>query len=42
MKYLIIFTLYILFTSGCEDKRYIDSYETQNNTNEPEQTEDDY
>ena len=42
MKFLITITLFILFALGCEDKRYVDSYGTQNNTGDSEQTDDDY
>ena len=42
MKFLITITLIMLFASGCEDKRYVDSYGTQNNTGDSEQTDDDY
>ena len=42
MKFLITITLLILFLSGCEDKRYADSYGAQNNPGDSEQTEDDY
>ena len=42
MKFLITITLFMLFASGCEDKRYVDSYGTQNNTGDSEQTDDDY
>ena len=27
---------------GCEDNKYVDSYGTQNSTDDSEQTEDDY
>ena len=42
MKFQIIITLFMLFLSGCEDKRYADSYGTQNSPGDSEQTEDDY
>ena len=42
MKFLITITLIMLFASGCEDKRYVDSYGTQNNSDDSEQTDDDY
>ena len=32
----------MLFASGCEDKRYVDNYGTQNSTDDSEQTNDDY
>ena len=42
MKLLFAITLFILFLSGCEDKRYANSYGTQNNPGDSEQAEDDY
>jgi len=42
MKFLITITLIMLFASGCEDKRYVDSYGTQNNSDDSEQTDNDY
>ena len=42
MKFLIIITLFMYFILGCEDNRYVDSYGTQNSTDDSEQTEDDY
>ena len=42
MKFLITITLFMLFLSGCEDKRYADSYEAQSSPGDSEQTEDDY
>ena len=42
MKFLITITLFMFFFSGCEDKRYADSYGTQNSPGDSEQTEDDY
>ena len=42
MKFLITITLFMYFILGCEDKRYVDSYGTQNSTDDSEQTEDDY
>ena len=42
MKFLIIITLCMYFMLGCEDNKYVDSYGTQNSTDDSEQTEDDY
>ena len=42
MKFLFAITLIMFFSSGCEDKRYADSYGTQNSSGDSEQTEDDY
>ena len=42
MKFLFTITLFMLFLSGCEDKRYAGSYGTQNSSGDSEQTEDDY
>ena len=42
MKFLFAFTLFMLFLSGCEDKRYADGYRTQNNPDDSEQTDNDY
>ena len=42
MKFLFAITFFMLFSSGCEDKRYVDSYGTQNSSGDSEQTEDDY
>ena len=42
MKFLFAITLFMLFSAGCEDKRYADSYGTQNSSGDSEQTEDDY
>jgi len=42
MKFLITIALFMFFALGCEDKRYVDSYGTQNNTDDSEQADDDY
>ena len=42
MKFQITITLFMLFLSGCEDKRYADDYGAQNSSGDSEQTEDDY
>ena len=42
MKILITITLFIFFLSGCEDKRYADSYGAQNSPGDSEKTGDDY
>ncbi len=42
MKFLITIALFMLFFTGCEDKRYADSYGAQYSPGDSEQTEDDY
>ena len=42
MKFLFAITFFMLFLSGCEDKRYADSYGVQNNPDDSEQTDNDY
>ena len=42
MKFIITITIFMLFLSGCEDKRYADSYGAQNSPGDSVQNEDDY